>query len=319
MKKIISLFLSFVLVFAMVGCSEQKQENKDKKDNTSNDSAKDNTSSVFNSYVDPDGVSFAIFTDAHVGPDEYRNARVKSAIEWVNAAEEVDFAVFLGDNIHDGRKSDVGLYPAQLAAFNEIVSTCQKPYYVLRGNHDESVVEMPEHYVAEYGDVAFIGIQIVYKEHYNIGNSLMRCYPTIEKKELEWLEQALEKCKGKRIIMGAHFSLVNDNTDFIEPVPDEMSPEETGRETVNFGREKLLELAEKYNVELFFNGHEHNRNVPNGVAGTMIDFNLGSLGGDGVFAVITVKPDRAIIQIKNTGIDGVVKQLDYKFRFDIVK
>ena len=316
MKKILCILLSLVLVLSVCGCSEQK--NKDKKDNTSNDSAKDNTSSVFNSYVDPDGVSFAIFTDAHIGASEYHKTRLMSAIEWVNAAEEVDFAVFLGDNIHSGY-TETDLAKEQVAKFKEITSGFEKPYYYLRGNHDEAINDFPEHFVVECGDVAFIGIQILYKKHYNIGAFIMRCFPTIEQKELEWIEETLEKCKGKRIIMGAHFAIVNDNPYFNEPLVAEWSPEQTGREAVNFGREKLLELAEKYNVEIFFNGHEHNRDVPNGVAGTMIDFNLGSLGCDGVFAVVTVKADRAIIQIRNTGINGLVKKIDYQFRFDIVK
>ncbi len=324
MKKIISFLLVLVLIFTVCGCSGvHNEENKDNKDDKVNKDSvsvtSDNTSSQSSSSIYDDGVTFAIFTDAHVGPDKFNNFRVKNAVEWVNNTEEVDFAVFLGDNIHDGRENDEELYRGQLAIFNEIVSEFEKPYYYLKGNHDEIVDEFPEHFVVECGDVAFIGIQILYKKHYNIGASIMRCFPTIEQKELEWLEQTLKKCKGKRIIMGAHFSLVNGDPHFIEPLRPEMSSEETGREAVNFGREKVLELAEQYNVELYFNGHEHNRDVPNGVAGTMIDFNLGSLGGDGVFAVVTVKEKNAIIQIKNTGINGLVKKIDYQFRFDIVK
>ncbi|MBO5725597.1 MAG: metallophosphoesterase [Clostridia bacterium] len=303
MKKIIALLLVLVMTAMVCGCGEKSYQ---KEDGTN----------VVTTYKD--GVSFAIFTDAHVGASESHNFRVTKAVEFVNQTDYIDFAVFLGDNIHSGY-TETDLAKEQVAKFKEITSGFEKPYYYLRGNHDEVVYDFPEHFVVECGDVAFLGIQIVYKEHYNIGVSMMRCFPTIEQKELEWIEETLAKCKGKRIIMGAHFAIVNDNPHFKEPLVAEWSPEQTGREAVNFGREKLLELAEKYNVEIFFNGHEHNRDVPNGVAGTMIDFNLGSIGGDGVYSVVTVEEDKAIIEIRDLNVDGIRKKLDYQFRFDIVK
>ena len=51
----------------------------------------------------------------------------------------------------------------------------------------------------------------------------------------------------------------------------------------------------------------------------MIDFNLGSLGSDGVYMVVTVEKEKAVIEIRDINVDGIRRKLDYQFRFDIVK
>ena len=300
MKKLISLLLSLVLVLSVCGCGEKSYQ---KEDGTN----------VVTTYKD--GVSFAIFTDAHVGASESHNFRVTKAVEFVNQTDYIDFAVFLGDNIHSGY-TETDLAKEQVAKFKEITSGFEKPYYYLRGNHDEAINDFPEHFVVECGDVAFIAFysKIMWRNEKPYASGW-----GVPAEDLKWLEETLEKCRGKRVIFGCHVGIVQDNPNFNTWLESKAVDEKTGEVLLDFGREKILELAEKYNVELYFNGHEHNRDVPNGVAGTMIDFNLGSIGGDGVYSVVTVEEDKAIIEIRDLNVDGIRKKLDYQFRFDIVK
>ena len=82
---------------------------------------------------------------------------------------------------------------------------------------------------------------------------------------------------------------------------------------------KEIEMAKKYNVELYFNGHEHNYSSPTGVAGTMTDFSLGDFGGGGTYAVVTVKSKSATVKICDINSGNVRKTINYTFKLGVAK
>ena len=70
--------------------------------------------------------------------------------------------------------------------------------------------------------------------------------------------------------------------------------------------------------ELYFNGHEHNANMPTGTAGIMTDFNIGSIGPGRVFALVTVDDEKAVVELRKANqADTVIKTVEYKFKNSI--
>ena len=289
MKKILCILLSLVLLIGVCGCAKSnKEENKPS--------------------TEKDSVTFAIFSDMHIGLSDGHADRFTKGIDWANNYEPVEFVISLGDNVHNGRDASM------VAKFDELAKDFKKPFYTLRGNHDHNAYD--RNVYIDCGDVAIIAfyaeLMWTTEKPYSSGWG-------VPQQDIEWIEEKLEQSRGKRVIFGCHIGIVQDNPNFNTWLETKAINEETGEVYLDFGREKILELAEKYNVELYFNGHEHNRDVPNGVAGTMIDFNLGSLGSDGVYMVVTVEKEKAVIEIRDINVDGIRRKLDYQFRFDIVK
>ena len=82
---------------------------------------------------------------------------------------------------------------------------------------------------------------------------------------------------------------------------------------MNFGREKILELAEKYNVELYFSGHDHRDYCPSGEIGTLTNFSIGLLTD--AFAIVRISENNAVIEIRSPDSpDDIVKKTEYTFK-----
>ncbi|MBO4595504.1 MAG: metallophosphoesterase [Bacteroidales bacterium] len=67
----------------------------------------------------------------------------------------------------------------------------------------------------------------------------------------------------------------------------------------NDNRQKILDLAEKYNIRLYINGHEHNRDFPVEKVGNMYDINCGAVasGDQGKWSLVEITPDKALFHI----------------------
>lgn len=323
MKKFLAALLAFILLLTVVGCKAQVDE-----DNSSTDS-NDKQASVEELYYDKedgthvvknddDITSFAIFSDSHIGQKKVFRRTLDRAIEWVNNTDYVDFTFFLGDNVDNGYYNEAGVSEAHVKTFYEATSLFQKPYFVIRGNHDVRVPRFEENLIVECGDVALIGF---FADYYTMDpDNIYDSNGKVPEDNLKWLEEAFEKCKGKRVILACHYSVVVGDNNFSAPIPEAQAVPKRNLEWVDFGREKILELAEQNNVELYFNGHEHNTECPSGTAGSMTDFNIGSLGNHGIFAVVTVDDEKAVIEIRNANdSETVIKSTEYTFTRDIVK
>ena len=116
MKKIFCILLSLVLVLSVCGCAKSKKE--ENKLSTENDS-----------------VTFAIFSDIHIGLSDGHADRFTKGIDWANNYEPVEFVLSLGDNVHNGRDASM------VAKFDELAKGFKKPFYTLRGNHDHQAYD----------------------------------------------------------------------------------------------------------------------------------------------------------------------------------
>ena len=76
-------------------------------------------------------LKFAQIADVHYNLDETSNSKqsLKCAIDELNKMNDLDFVVFLGDNIEKSNKES-------LKSFLNIVNSLNKPYYLVLGNQD---------------------------------------------------------------------------------------------------------------------------------------------------------------------------------------
>ncbi len=212
--------------------------------------------------------SIAVITDTHVNPDENEcnspfpvnrlaNARLRFVINQLNK-QDVEFVAHLGDLIHPV-PSVPDLYGKAAKAFHELIKPLRHPIYFTPGNHD--VGDKPinwgptETVTSEFLDVWYKHFNVDYHtfEHRDIhffivNNEIINSGIEQEAKQQAWLEQELEKCADKRIVMFTHYPLFLTTDDEDEHYDNMAEP----------GRSWLLNLIEKYQVEAIFAGHVHN-------------------------------------------------------------
>lgn len=316
MKKYISIFLTFIMILTLSACKKTETPAEpstgDQNINTENQASYDTEDGTHIVVNKDDVTSFAIFSDSHIGQRAVFKRTLERAIEWANANDDLDFVFFLGDNVDNGYYEKAEVSAEQVKTFFSVTSALEKPFYAVHGNHDFRVREFESNCVIQCGDVALVSFFADYytKDPSDIYDSNGRVSQT----QLELLEKNLAKCSGKRVILACHYSIVVGDENFNNPIDVAQPVPARDLDMVDFGREKILELAEKYNVELYFNGHEHNPNMPTGVAGTMTDFNIGSLGNQGVFVLVTVDSNKAIVELRNAEKSGeVIKTVEYTF------
>ncbi len=318
MKKLMAIFTTFVLLLVMSACDNNITQTSSGESSTITESEAENKQSydkedgthvVINN---DDRVKFAIFADSHIGQRTIFNRKLERAITYVNENEDFDFTLFLGDNIDDGYYKDNETSPSQLATLNKIANNFNTPYYMLAGNHDANTPQFEHKMIIECGEVAVIGF---FANYYMFDpEDIYTSNGRVDAEMLQWLEGAFEKCRGKRIILACHYSIV-EGENFSAPIPHAQPVPKRNLDYVDFGREKILELAEKYNAELYFNGHEHQTDLPVGTAGVLTDFSLGSLGNHGLFAEVTVDKNKAVVELKDANnTDKTLKKVEYAFK-----
>ena len=212
--------------------------------------------------------SIAIITDTHVNPDEHEcnspfpvnqlaNKRLRFVVDQLNN-HDIDFVAHLGDLIHPV-PSVPDLYGKAANAFHELIKPLKHPIYFTPGNHD--VGDKPINWgPTETVTAEFLGIWHQYFNNdyqtfeYNdihffiINNEIINTGLEQETRQQDWLEQELEKCTGKRIVMFTHYPLYLTFDDEDEHYDNMAEP----------GRSWLLQLIRKHHVEAIFAGHVHN-------------------------------------------------------------
>lgn len=308
MKRIVLILL--VVVFALVGCASPTDPQNTGSENSSSVSTQSGSvtekdEEVYTVANTSDTTTFAIFSDTHIG-EEMRHVRtLKQVGEWVNSKDNINFVLFLGDNIHYGYAANKTLTQSQLDLFNKYAPTLKKPYFVLRGNHDPDVMEFEDKMLIECGNT---NVLCFFADYFQTDpNDSLQNTGKVSPAMLKWIEEALEKSKGKRVIFACHYAIADkDGTNFTSPILPKTDEND-------FGREKLLELAEKYDVELYFNGHEHNKNCPSATVGNLTNFNIGKFTN--VFAVVSVSDSGAVIEIHDSDSpETVIKTTEYTFK-----
>ncbi len=316
MKRIVAVLMALMLTVAFCGCQEKPSTESETQGTESGGQSVVNRDGGTHILDNNDGaVKFAVFADSHIGQSEKHTKTVEKAIAEVNKIGDLDFTLFLGDNIDNGYYySGEDISAGQLSLFYEAAARLNKPYYVISGNHDANTTKFEKDMIIECGDVAIIGF---FANYYTFDpDKIYDSNGKVSAGMLMWLEKAFEQCKGKRIILACHYSIAEeDGEKFSAPIPPAQPVPQRDEEMVDFGREKILELAEKYNAELYFNGHEHKADMPTGTAGVLTNFNIGSVGNQGLYAIVTVDKSKATIELKDTDCDGnTVKAVEYIFK-----
>lgn len=308
MKKI-ALLLA-VVIFILAGCTTSGGTQTSDPDSSSSTatpsgSVTEKTDEVYTVTNTSDTTTFAIFSDAHIG-EEMRHVRtLKNVSAWVNTQENINYVLFLGDNIHYGYAANKTLTQSQLDLFNKYAPTLKKPYFALRGNHDPDVMEFDDKMLIECGNTNVI---CFFADYFMTDpNDSLQNTGKVSPAMLKWIEEALKKSSGKRVVFACHYAIADkDGTNFTSPILPKTDEND-------FGREKLLELAEQYDVELYFNGHEHNKNCPSATVGNITNFNIGKFTH--VFAVVSLSADGAVIEIHDSDSpETVIKTTEYKFK-----
>lgn len=211
--------------------------------------------------------SFAVISDTHVNPSDETcnspfpvNSRANRRFRYVVAdlnLREVSFVLHLGDLVHPVPASGTAYHQAA-GAFRDISAELTMPMYYVPGNHDigdtpvaggpaePTTAEMIRIWSAEFGPQyrAFShgGIRFVLFNAQLTNSGLAE-----EDEQRLWLEQELANT-DERVMLAFHHPLYICAPD--EPAHyDNTDPP---------GRNWLLGLIEKYNVEAAFSGHAHN-------------------------------------------------------------
>ncbi len=210
---------------------------------------------------------FAVISDTHVNPDENlcnspfpvngrANQRFRHVVADLNR-RDIDFVIHLGDLLHP--VPDTGpLYAAAADAYRAIVADLRAPVRHVPGNHDigdtplrgapaspatETTIaawtgEFGDQYQAfTHGDVRFLLLNA----------QLINSGLPDERRQREWLEAEMRAATGRIMVMLHH-------------PPYLYAADEPGHydNTDPPGRDWLLGLIERHNVEAIFAGHAHN-------------------------------------------------------------
>lgn len=197
-------------------------------------------------------LKFAQIADVHYNLDETSNSKqsLKWAIDELNKMNDLDFVVFLGDNIEKSNKES-------LKSFLNIVNSLNKPYYLVLGNQDA-------HKISGITKDEYIDIVLNYNKNQKAFSSNymfipkkgMKClvldgvmpfmpskHGQYTKETLEFAKNNLKKYKKDKFIIFQHFPIY-------EPF------EEQALEI--YEKDAYLELLKDFdNILLISSGHYH--------------------------------------------------------------
>lgn len=231
---------------------------------------------------------------------------------------DVDFALFLGDQINTGYTKNRADLEAEMANYRRTLETLNvhaktkgrtddfdfvarpwtvrenlgrgdRPYDVrpgrpvsrviaIQGNHDTGVDFFYRDCAFTAGDVRFIAFFASYVGLPPPPGKLFHSTAKISDETVAFVAREMEKAAANPRIR--HIVLCSHWA--IAPAGRDFAHPIIGPCPQNGGndnRRRLLEFAEKYGCRLFLNGHEHNAGFPVGKAGPMADVNCGSLTG----------------------------------------
>lgn len=208
---------------------------------------------------------FGIITDTHIRSPEgdqsspypvnkKANDRARYAVQLL-ADQNPDFVIHLGDMVHP--LPHMAAYSLAAKEAKKIFSPLMPNMKFVPGNHDigdkpslvspagpadkDSLTGYKERFGEDYYSFEFNDIQFI------VMNSSLVNNVKEEHSQKEWLETTLAKVKNSRIFLFSHYPpFIND--------PSEDSHYDNYAEP---GRQWLLGLAKKYNIEAVFSGHVH--------------------------------------------------------------
>lgn len=211
--------------------------------------------------------TFAVVSDSHVNPDEdvcnspfpvnaRANPRFRHVIADLNR-RDINFVIHLGDLLHPVPETG-DLYAAAAQAYRDIAVDLSVPIAHVPGNHDigdTPVKGAPASPTTEAMINAWtneFGTQYQAFSHENVrfillNSQLINSGLPDEARQRQWFEAELEQADGRVMVMLHHppylcFPDEPDHYDNTDPP----------------GRDWLLELVERYEVEAMFAGHAHN-------------------------------------------------------------
>jgi predicted phosphodiesterase len=213
--------------------------------------------------------SYALIADTHINHGEketnsvypvnaLHNGRLRHVIRDINNRPNLKFVIHLGDIVHPV-PAIPNLFSEAAKRFNEIIKELKYDIHVLPGNHDvgdkysdwtpaicisEGYLEL---YREKFGPDFFAFDQM--GVHFIMLNApLINSGLESEKMQRDWLENYFESKKGERFIVNIHYPIF-------------LTERNEGSHYDNIdepGRTWLLDLFQKYDVEVLFAGHVHN-------------------------------------------------------------
>lgn len=211
--------------------------------------------------------TFAVISDTHVNPDEdscnspfpvngRANRRFRHVIADLNR-RDIDFVIHLGDLVHPVPETGA-LYARAAQAYRAIESELRVPISHVPGNHDigdtpvkgapaspttqAMIAAWTKEFGAQYQAFTQGGIRFILLNAQLINSGLPD-----EARQRDWLEAELSRTKERVMVMLHHPPYLC--------FPDEPNHYDN---TDPPGREWLLDLITRRNVEAIFVGHAHN-------------------------------------------------------------
>ncbi len=197
-------------------------------------------------------LKFAQIADVHFSLSQELNSKqsLKWAVDELNKIEDLDFVVFLGDNIDKSNKEI-------LKSFLNIVSGLNKPYYIVLGNRDAHKISGITK--DEYTEIVLNDNknQKIYSSNYMfIPKKGIKClvldgavpympnkHGFYTKETLNFVKKNLKKYKKDKFIIFQHFPVY-------EPFDD--------KELEIYQKEAYIELLDNFNnILMISSGHYH--------------------------------------------------------------
>ncbi len=258
---------------------------------------------------------FAVLADSHIGIRyEWKNYDwlygVYEHLAKIHSKTPLSFVMQLGDNIDDGYENSYERdYEIYLETFKrlaicdadnpiESVAEGKIPNYELQGNHDTSMktrffrnrLWYAEN--AEGDKTAFIAFFVKYGGYPAVLNTVKgdygayRSYGIIDDANVKFIEESIieaGKAGAKHIVLCSHFGIAGNLNAPVLP--------ESG-----FG--KIENLCEKYNIKLYFSGHEHNKDYA--LCKCRALYNYDAAMTHDAYAVVELYEKAAVTKIYNT-------------------
>lgn len=222
--------------------------------------------------IDPAGIvesafRFIVLTDTHINASEdetpspwavnrLANARARATVDAINAISP-DFAVHLGDLIHPlpGHRG----YSEASERAEVILGALRCQLHVIPGNHDvgdKPLAWSPAETISSHFVDAFVrrtGSDRFCFGHrgsnfIGFNNQLLNSGTREETEQWDWLEECLSEARGNRTFLFMHYPPFICASDEHEHYDNLGQP----------GRQRLLKLIERHDVEACFSGHVHN-------------------------------------------------------------
>lgn len=216
---------------------------------------------------------FAQLSDIHiVKGDSMPLIDLKRSIKQINASPDIDFVLVTGDLTDNGDR-------ASLYTVKETLSTLNKKYYIIPGNHETTWSESgltdfsrlwgSERFSFVHKGFLFLG--------FNTGPFIRMAYGHVVPQDLTWIKHEIEqKGQGKKIILVTHYPILKGDIDNWYQVTD---------------------FVRRFNVLTFIGGHYH-RNAffqYDGIPGFLGRANLRDKNDRSGYTVYQVTPDSLLV------------------------